>query len=76
MGGQITDNGPVPNIKWRFSDSNTRIYDGGWAREQVLQDLPQSRDVAGAQEHLEKGAIQELHWHRLVGPSIVQSPNP
>jgi hypothetical protein len=45
LGRQSTDNGVVPNLKWSFSDSKTRLLNGGWVREQVLQDLPQSHDV-------------------------------
>jgi oxalate decarboxylase len=35
-------------------------------REQVDNDLPASHDIAAAQQHLKKGAIRELHWHRVV----------
>src|ERR1700760_3545626 len=63
---QPTDNGVVPNLKWSFSDSKVRIFNGGWVREQVIQDLPQSHDIAAAQQHLKKGALRELHWHRVV----------
>jgi oxalate decarboxylase/phosphoglucose isomerase-like protein (cupin superfamily) len=35
-------------------------------REQVDTDLPASHDIAAAQQHLKKGAIRELHWHRVV----------
>ncbi|KZZ95457.1 Bicupin, oxalate decarboxylase/oxidase [Moelleriella libera RCEF 2490] len=66
LGRQSTDNGVVPNLKWSFSDSKTRILKGGWAREQVVQDLPSSHDISGAQQHLKKGAIRELHWHRVA----------
>ncbi|KID92689.1 Bicupin, oxalate decarboxylase/oxidase [Metarhizium guizhouense ARSEF 977] len=66
LGRQSTDNGIVPNLKWSFSDSKTRILKGGWVREQVVQDLPQSHDISGAQQHLKKGAIRELHWHRVA----------
>ncbi|KAK1138541.1 hypothetical protein N8T08_002427 [Aspergillus melleus] len=66
LGRPSTDNGFVPNLKWSFSDSKTRIFNGGWSREQVVQDLPASRDIAGAQQHLRKGAIRELHWHRTA----------
>ncbi|KAI9147329.1 putative oxalate decarboxylase oxdC [Paramyrothecium foliicola] len=44
---QPTDNGRVPNLKWSLSDSLTYRFDGGWAREQVVQDLPLSQDIAG-----------------------------
>ncbi|KAM0664473.1 hypothetical protein ACQRIT_001639 [Beauveria bassiana] len=64
LGQQSTDAGVVPNLKWSFSDSKTRIVKGGWVREQVVTDLPSSHDIAGAQQHLNKGAIRELHWHK------------
>ncbi|OAK95371.1 Bicupin, oxalate decarboxylase/oxidase [Phaeosphaeriaceae sp. SRC1lsM3a] len=66
LGQQSTDSGTVPNLKWRFGDSKTRIYPGGWVREQVDNDLPASHDIAAAQQHLKKGAIRELHWHRVA----------
>ncbi|KPM44423.1 Oxalate decarboxylase OxdC [Neonectria ditissima] len=66
LGQQSTDNGVVPNLKWSFSDSKTRILKGGWVREQVITDLPSSHDISGAQQHLSKGAIRELHWHRVA----------
>ncbi len=56
----------MPNLKWSFSDSKTRILKGGWVREQVVTDLPASHDITGAQQHLSKGAIRELHWHKVV----------
>lgn len=67
---QPTDAGTVPNLKWSFSDSKTRIFNGGWTREQVIQDLPQSTDIAAAQQHLKKGALRELHWHKVVSVSL------
>ena len=63
---ESTDSGTVANLKWRFSDSKAKIFPGGWVREQVIQDLPQSHDIAAAQQHLSKGAIRELHWHKVV----------
>ncbi|EFQ99226.1 oxalate decarboxylase oxdD [Nannizzia gypsea CBS 118893] len=67
IGGQPdTDNGLVPNLKWSFSLSKTRMLYGGWIREQVIQDLPASHDIAGAQVHLIKGAIRQMHWHRVA----------
>ncbi|KAI4100087.1 MAG: hypothetical protein LQ339_005609 [Xanthoria mediterranea] len=43
----------------------------GFSREdgcanKVVTDLPASRDIAGAQLHLNKGALRELHWHRVT----------
>ncbi|KAK3643079.1 hypothetical protein LTR56_010453 [Elasticomyces elasticus] len=66
LGAQSTDNGVVVNLKWSFSDSKTRLLNGGWVREQVITDLPASHDIAGAQQHLTKGSIRELHWHRVA----------
>ncbi|KAI0515069.1 thermophilic glucose-6-phosphate isomerase [Xylaria bambusicola] len=66
LGRQSTDAGVVPNLKWSFSDSKTRIVNGGWVRESVITDLPSSHDIAGAQQHLTKGSIRELHWHRVA----------
>nr|POE56438.1 putative oxalate decarboxylase [Quercus suber] len=66
LGQQSTDAGTVVNLKWSFSDSKTRLLNGGWVREQVVTDLPASTDIAGAQQHLTKGSIHELHWHRVA----------
>ena len=35
LGGENTDAGTVVNLKWSFSDSKTRLLNGGWTREQV-----------------------------------------
>ena len=66
LGAQSRDNGVVTNLKWSFSDSKTRLLNGGWVRTQVVTDLPASKDIAAAQQHLRKGAVRELHWHRVV----------
>jgi oxalate decarboxylase len=72
LGAESTDAGLVVNLKWSFSDSKTKIFNGGWTREQVVTDLPSSQDIAGAQQHLKQGAVRELHWHRVVNHSEVQ----
>ncbi|KAL9622812.1 MAG: hypothetical protein Q9160_002931 [Pyrenula sp. 1 TL-2023] len=66
LGQQSTDNGLVVNLKWSFSDSKTRLLNGGWVREQVVTDLPSSHDISAAQQHLTKGSLRELHWHRVA----------
>lgn len=66
LGRESTDNGVVPNLKWSFSDSKMRLLPGGWVREQVITDLPSSHDISAAQQHLRKGAVRELHWHRVA----------
>ncbi|KKY29665.1 putative oxalate decarboxylase [Diaporthe ampelina] len=63
LGQQPTDSGVVPNLKWSFSQSRTRISAGGWTRKQTITDLPASHDMSAAQQHLEQGAIREPHWH-------------
>jgi len=70
LGQQGTDNGVVKNLKWSFSDSKTRIFRGGWTRQQTIDDLPSSHDIAAAQQHLKKGGIRELHWHRVVSVRV------
>jgi oxalate decarboxylase len=35
-------------------------------REQVITDLPASHDIAGAQQHLTKNSLREMHWHRVA----------
>lgn len=76
LGRQSTDAGTVPNVKWPFSLSKTKIFPGGWTRVQDITDLPSSHDIAAAQQHLRKGALRELHWHKVVCicPSILYSP--
>lgn len=66
LGATSTDNGVVQNLKWSFSNSHERLFKGGWVREQVVTDLPSSPDLSAAQLHLTKGAIREMHWHRVV----------
>ncbi|SMY24007.1 unnamed protein product [Zymoseptoria tritici ST99CH_1A5] len=66
LGQETTDAGNVPNLKWRFSDSKTRLLSGGWVRQQLITDLPSSKDIFGAQQHLKKGAVRELHWHKVA----------
>lgn len=70
LGQESRDAGSVPNLKWSFSLSKTKIFPGGWVRQQVIQDLPQSHDIAAAQQHLRKGAIRELHWHTVVSTTL------
>ncbi|KAH6674224.1 oxalate decarboxylase [Halenospora varia] len=73
LAAQSTDNGLVTNLKWSFSDSKTKIFNGGWTRTQVVTDLPSSHDIASAQQHLKKGALRELHWHRVAEWGYVYS---
>ncbi|KAF6839804.1 oxalate decarboxylase [Colletotrichum musicola] len=60
-----------PELEVEVLRLQDRILNGGWVREQVIQDLPQSHDIAAAQQHLRKGAIRELHWHKVAEWGIV-----
>ncbi|KAK0529612.1 hypothetical protein OC842_004186 [Tilletia horrida] len=66
-----TDAGVIPNLKWSFSLSKTRLLKGGWVREQVVTDLPISKDVAAAEQRLSPYAYRELHWHRVAEWGLV-----
>ena len=59
-----TDHGTLPNMKWSFADSHTRIEEGGWARQTTVRELPTSKELAGVNMRLDEGAIRELHWHK------------
>ena len=61
-----TDAGVIPNLKWSFSLSKTRLLKGGWVREQTVTDLPASKEVAAAEQRLAPYAYRELHWHRVA----------
>lgn len=61
------DAGVIPNLKWSFSQSKTRLLTGGWVREQVVTDLPVSTQIAAAEQRLSPYAYRELHWHRVAG---------
>ncbi|KAJ3513533.1 hypothetical protein NLJ89_g2892 [Agrocybe chaxingu] len=58
-----TDNGEVKNFKWPFSLSHNKLKEGGWARQQNVNDMPIATDIAGVNMRLEAGAIREMHWH-------------
>ncbi|KAF9782135.1 Bicupin oxalate decarboxylase/oxidase [Thelephora terrestris] len=67
----LTDNGIIPNLKWSFSLSHTRLLNGGWIREQTITDLPPSKDVSAAELRIAPNAYRELHWHRVGEWGIV-----
>uniref|UniRef100_D8Q472 Cupin type-1 domain-containing protein n=1 Tax=Schizophyllum commune (strain H4-8 / FGSC 9210) TaxID=578458 RepID=D8Q472_SCHCM len=73
-----TDFGSVGSGKWSLSLSPTRLLTGGWVRyeDELVMPLGDAyRDIvshaaftemAGANIHLEPGAIRELHWHSIA----------
>ena len=58
------DSGSVPNLKFSFAAAQTRLFDGGWAREVTVRDLPVATELAGVKMRLEPGGIREMHWHK------------
>jgi len=67
-----TDKGTMPNMKWSFADSHTRIEEGGWARQTTIRELPTSVELAGVNMRLDEGAIRELHWHKGIVSRLVK----
>jgi oxalate decarboxylase len=61
-----TDRGTLPNLRFSFSDSHTRIASGGWTRQVTVRELPASTAIAGVQMRLNAGAIREMHWHKAA----------
>ncbi|KAL1739233.1 RmlC-like cupin domain-containing protein, partial [Schizophyllum fasciatum] len=61
-----TDFGSVGSGKWSLSLSPTRLLTGGWVRYEDELVMPLGDEMAGAQIHLEPGAIRELHWHSIA----------
>lgn len=66
-----TDAGTMPNLRWSFADSHTRIEPGGWARQTTVRELPISTAMAGVNMRLDAGAVRELHWHKEAEWSYV-----
>ncbi|KAI0734828.1 oxalate decarboxylase [Fomitopsis betulina] len=54
-----------PNVKWPFSLSPSRLYTGGYVRQQSIEQMPIAKSLAGVDMRLEPGAIRELHWHKV-----------
>lgn len=66
-----TDAGTIPNLKWSFSLSHSKLLTGGWVREQVVTDLPSSPEISAAEQRLSPYAYRELHWHRVAEWGLV-----
>ena len=66
-----TDHGNIPNLRWSFADSHTRICPGGWARETTVRELPISTAMAGVNMRLDAGGVREMHWHKEAEWSYV-----
>lgn len=59
-----TDHGNLGTLKYSFSEAHNRHTAAGWAREVTVRNFPISKDMAGVDMRLPKGAVRELHWHR------------
>ena len=61
-----TDHGTLPNLRFSFDDSHTRIEPGGWTRQVTVRELGISKNIAGVNMRLNAGGIRELHWHKAA----------
>ncbi|HEX8528596.1 MAG TPA: cupin domain-containing protein [Cytophagales bacterium] len=63
-----TDKGTMPTLTHSFSDTHTRLQDGGWSREVTAREIPLSTSLAAVNMRLnpgnEKTGVRELHWHK------------
>lgn len=58
-----TDHGTVPPIWYSFDLAHRRVQGGGWTHQVTERELPSSKELAGVNMRLERGAYRELHWH-------------
>ncbi len=61
-----TDHGTLPNLRFSFDDSHTRIEPGGWTRQVTVRELGISKNIAGVNMRLNAGGVRELHWHKAA----------
>jgi oxalate decarboxylase len=61
-----TDHGTLPNLRYSFNDSHTRLESGGWARQVTVRELGISKNIAGVNMRLNAGGVRELHWHKAA----------
>ena len=59
-----SDSGTVPNLKYSFAASHSRLLSAGWAREVTARELPIATELAGVNMRLEPGGVREMHWHK------------
>lgn len=59
-----TDAGPIPNLKFSFSDAHMTLNHSGWSREVTIRELPVATTLAGVNTALTPGGVvREMHWH-------------
>ena len=59
-----TDHGVVAPIWYSFDLTHRRVQNGGWTHQVTERELPSSREIAGVNMRILKGAFRELHWHK------------
>ncbi len=59
-----TDHGTLPNLKFAFDQTHTRLEVGGWSREVTVRELPVATTLAAVNMRLNPGGVRELHWHK------------
>jgi oxalate decarboxylase len=59
-----TDNGVVVPVWFSFDLTHRRVQEGGWTHQVTQRELPSSKDIAGVNMHVARGAFRELHWHQ------------
>jgi oxalate decarboxylase len=60
-----TDHGTLPNLRFSFDDSHTRI-EPGWTRQVTVRELGISKNIASVNMRLNAGGVRELHWHKAA----------
>jgi hypothetical protein len=60
-----TDHGTLPNLRFSFDDSHTRIEPGGWTRQVTVRELGISKNIASVNMRLNAGGVRELHWQAV-----------
>ncbi len=58
-----TDHGTVPPTWYSFDLTHRRVQGGGWTHQVTERELPSSKEIAGVNMRLTRGAFRELHWH-------------
>jgi oxalate decarboxylase len=59
-----TDSGVVIPVWYSFDLTHRRVQEGGWTHQVTQRELPSSKDIAGVNMRVSKGAFRELHRHQ------------
>jgi oxalate decarboxylase len=58
-----TDHGVVEPTWYSFDLTHRRVQEGGWTHQVTERELPSSKEIAGVDMRITKGAFREMHWH-------------